>query len=418
MKHTFLSRKCIYLIEFKFNRSITLTLTVTKPTVQHCGTYLPTILTVILVHFSPEDPACFTNFTRMQEDYWNELLTLVTPLIQKKDTVMRKSISSKDRLSVTLRYLATGNTFKDLSYSTRIAPNTISNIVRSTLAAIIQVLEPRVITFPSTAEEWELIGHKFETLWNFPHCIGSLDGKHINFRPARKEGSKFRNYKGKDSIVLLALVDAEYKFLFVDIGKNGRMHDSAVFRESLLGNKIYSNTLPLPSPCEVPGYNYKLPYVIVGDDAFALKPNLLKPHPSRGLTLEKRIFNYRLSRARRTVENAFGILANRWRVLLSTIPLDVDMVETITYACVLLHNYLITKKNSHQWYVPNNYKISNSPNTNNHEEQLSEHQYGLEQQTGNRSCNNALEIRDKFSEYFNTAGAVPFQYTAVEMGNR
>lgn len=84
----------------------------------------------------------------------------------------------------------------------------------------------------------------------------SLDGKHINFRPARKEGSKFRNYKGKYSIVLLALVDAEYKFLFVDIRMNDRMHDSAVFRESPLGNKIYSNALPLPSRCEVPGFNY------------------------------------------------------------------------------------------------------------------------------------------------------------------
>lgn len=70
------------------------------------------------------------------------------------------------------------------------------------------------------------------------------------------------------------------------------------------------------------------------------------------------------------------------------------------------------------YLVPNNYRISNNFNTNSHEEQLSEHQYGLEQQTGNRSWNNALEIRDKFCEYFNTAGAVPFQYTAIEMGNR
>jgi len=373
---------------------------------------------VFLVDFRPEDPACFTNYTRMQEDCWNELLTLVTPLIQKKNTVMREAISPRDRLSITLRYLATGNTFRDLSYSTRIAPNTISNIIRSTLVAISEVLETRVLTTPSTPEEWALVGHKFETLWNFPHCIGSLDGKHVNFRPPRKEGSKFRNYKGKDSIILLALVDAEYRFLFVDIGRNGRMHDSAVFRTCPLGKKIYCNTLDLPPPCEVPGFSYKLPYVIVGDDAFALKPNLLKPYPHRGLTLDKRIFNYRLSRARRTVENAFGILANRWRVLLSTIPLDVKMVERITYVCVILHNYLIMKKNSHQWYVPHNYRISNNSNTNSQEVQLSERQHCMEQQTSNRSCNNALEIRDKFCEYFNTAGVVRFQYTAIEMGNR
>lgn len=125
------------------------------------------------------------------------------------------------------------------------------------------------------------------------------------------------------------------------------MHDSAVFRTSPLGKKLYSTTLALPSPCEVPGFNYKLPYVIVGDDAFALKPNVLKPYPDRGLTQDKRIFNYRLSRARRTVENGFGILSNRWRVLLSTISLDVKKVETIVYVCVLLHNYLIMKKNSY-----------------------------------------------------------------------
>lgn len=371
--------------------------------------------TIFSVNFSPEDPACFTNYTRMQEDHWNELLALVTPLIQKKNTVMREAISPRDRLSVTLRYLATGSTFRDLSYSTRIAPNTISKIIQSTMVAILKVLETRVLTTPSTPEEWALVGHKFETLWNFPHCIGSLDGKHINFRPPRKEGSKFRNYKGKDSIVLLALVDAEYRFLFVDVGRNGRMHDSAVFRTSPLGIKLYSTTLALPPPCEVPGFNYKLPYVIVGDDAFALKPNLLKPYPDRGLTQDKRIFNYRLSRARRTVENGFGILSNRWRVLLSTISLDVKKVETIVYVCVLLHNYLIMKKNSYQWYVPQNYRISN---TNIQEDQLSEYLPGLEQQTGNRSCNDALEIRDKFCEYFNTAGTVPFQYTAIEMGNR
>ncbi|XP_046743430.1 uncharacterized protein LOC124409688 [Diprion similis] len=255
---------------------------------------------------------------------------------------MCEAISPRDRLSVTLRFLATGNTFQDLSFSTRIAPNTISSIVNATLEAIIQVLEDKVLTFPSTVEEWILVAHKFETLWNFPHCIGSLDGKHINFRPPRKDGSKYRNYKGTDSVVLLALVDAEYKFLFIDIGRNGRMHDSAIFRESPLGIRINAGNLNLPPSCEIPGFNEKLPYVIVADDAFTLKSNLMKPYPNPGLTLEKRIFNYRLSRARRTVENAFGILANRWRVLLIPMSLAVDKVEKITYAC---KRYYLTVSN-------------------------------------------------------------------------
>lgn len=61
-----------------------------------------------------------------------------------------------------------------------------------------------------------MVAEKFNTLWQFPHCIGALDGKHINFRPPKKEGSTHRNYKGSDNIVLLGLVDSEYNFLFVD----------------------------------------------------------------------------------------------------------------------------------------------------------------------------------------------------------
>lgn len=74
---------------------------------------------------------------------------------------MRETILPRDRLSLTLRYLATGNPFRDLSYFTGIA----SNIVRSTLVAILKVLETRVMNTLSTAEEWTLVGHTFETIF-------------------------------------------------------------------------------------------------------------------------------------------------------------------------------------------------------------------------------------------------------------
>lgn len=228
-----------------------------------------------------------------------ELLFLVTPHIQKKDTRLREAISPRMRLSATLRYLATENSYQDLSFSTRIAPNTLSQIIPETLQAIITVLEEKFISFPSKPEDWKIVSDKFQTMWQFPHCIGVLDGKHIFFRPPPCDGSKYRNYKGTDSIILLALVDADYKFIFVDIGKNGRTHDSTVFRKSPLGIKLKENNLNLPQSSILPGFDYRMPYVIVGDDAFPLHVNLTKPYPERGLTQEKRIFNYRLSRARR-----------------------------------------------------------------------------------------------------------------------
>lgn len=344
----------------------------------------------------------------MEECIFGELLQLITLYIQKQDTVMREAISSRDRLSVTLRFLATGNTFQDLSYSTRIAPNTLSEIIPETLKAIITVLDKEVIVCPSTTEEWQIVAEKFNTLWQFPHCLGALDGKHIDFRPPRKEESIYRNYKGKDSIVLLGLVNAEYKFLFVDIGKNGHIHDASVFRESPLAIKLYSQTLNVPLPSSLPGYDRNLPYVIIADDAFPLKVNLMKPYPGRGLTFEKKIFNYRLSRARRIVENAFGILVNRFRILMNIIPLSVEKVELITYACCVLHNYLLKKKAS--WYIPSELREKNGTNT------IQSNLNNISQQTGNYSSVSANTVRDQYCQFFNTVGAVPWQETYVQEG--
>lgn len=337
-----------------------------------------------------------------------ELLFRITPYIEKKDTVMRKAISPRMRLSATLRYLATGNSFQDLSFSTRIAPNTLSQVVMETVRAIISVLEEEVISFPCKPEDWKIIADRFQTLWQFPYCIGALDGKHIFFRPPRCNGSMYRNYKGRDSIIILALVDADYKFIFVDIGKNGRTHDSLVFRESPLGIKMRENNLNLPQPSNLPEFNYKMPYVMVDDDAFPLHENLMKPYPERGLTQHKRIFNYRLSRARRVSENAFGILVNRFRILLNPMALSVEKVETITYACVLLHNFLLQKKV--RSYIPIKYRSNNS-------EIFESRLCSVRQQGGNRSSISAGEVRDMFATYFNTIGIVPWQYDIEKRGN-
>lgn len=83
--------------------------------------------------------------------------------------------------------------------------------------------------------------------------------------------------------------------------------------------------------------------VIVADEAFPLKENLMKPYPAKSLDDASRVFNYRLSRARRVSENAFGILVHRFRIFQSTIPLGPKKAEVIVLAAVALHNYLRTK---------------------------------------------------------------------------
>ena len=153
-------------------------------------------------------------------------------------------------------------------------------------------------------------------------------------------GTHYYNYKGFFSIVLLGLVDGNYKFLWADVGSPGSLSDCAVFNDGDLEPALRNNTLGLPPPDALPNDNRDTPYFLVGDDAFPLRRWMMKPFSHRYLSREELIFNYRTSRARRVSENAFGILAARWRCLLSTMHHSVEVSTDITKACLCLHNLM------------------------------------------------------------------------------
>jgi hypothetical protein len=172
------------------------------------------------------------------------------------------------------------------------------------------------IVTPGT-ETWKKIAHDFVKRWNFPHCIGAIDGKHIAMQAQNNSGAEHFNYKDFHSLVLLAACDANYVFTVVDIGAANKQNDAGIFRNSLLGQGLSRNLLGVPLPEKLPRSTKEAPYVIVGDEAFPLTNYVLRPYPGRGTHLlppHIRIFNYRLSRARRVIENAFGILVSRWRI--------------------------------------------------------------------------------------------------------
>lgn len=171
-----------------------------------------------------------------------------------------------------------------------------------------------------------------------------MDGKHVVFQAPKSSGSFFYNYKDTNSIVLLAIVDAYYNFLYINCGTNGRVSDGGVFAACDFNLELNNNTLKLPNDRPLPGLSHPTPFVILADAAFPLQKHILKPYPFRNMTDEDRIFNYRLSRGRRVVENVFGILANRFRVFLTTIKLSPEKVELLTLTCCILHNYLNTEQ--------------------------------------------------------------------------
>ena len=200
-----------------------------------------------------------------------------------------------------------------MGFSFRVAPNTISLLVPETCRAIIAEYGEEVIKLPTSPAEWKKVAQGFEECWNLPHAIGALDGKHVRIRNPYFSGSVYYNYKKFFSMVLLALVDHQYNFMFIDVGAVGAESDTGILAQSRLADLFINTQANLPPGEPLPGDSEgeNVEYFMVGDDAFGLKHWMMKPYPSRGLTRAERIFNYRLSRARRVVENAFGILAAR-----------------------------------------------------------------------------------------------------------
>ncbi|KAK5637862.1 hypothetical protein RI129_000145 [Pyrocoelia pectoralis] len=294
----------------------------------------------LLKELEPDD---YRNYMRMPEEVYMELLDLVSPYIEKNDTVMRQSISPHERLSSTLRCLATGRSLQDLKYSAVISPQALGKIIPETCKAICTVLWKEFAKFPTTKNEWEKIANGFEEKWNFPNCLGAVDGKHIIIVRPPNSGSYYYNYKGFFSIVLMAIVNANYEFILVDVGTNGRVSDGGVLENTDFFKKLVDKSLNIPDSKEIGPKKSKLPFVFVGDEAFSLRENFMKPYNVKELDYSKKIFNYRLSRARNVVEIVFGILAARFRLLHTQININETTVELAVLACCILHNYLRRK---------------------------------------------------------------------------
>ena len=220
--------------------------------------------------------------------------------------------------------------------------------MRDICRAIWLALNENYLKPPMSLEDWKKIAQQFFTEWNFPNCLGALDGKHIIIECPGYSGFQYYNYKGSFSIVLMAMHDANYRFTLVDVGNYGRENDAQIFNNSDMGKAFLANEINIPAPTIIDGH--ELPYVIVSDEIFALKPWLMKPYPGKGLTEEQAIYNYRLSRCQRTIENYFGILSARWCIFRRPIRAAPETDDGITKACLCLHNHLILTENAQ--YTP------------------------------------------------------------------
>ena len=185
----------------------------------------------------------------------------------------------------------------------------------------------------------------------------------------------------------------------MDVGASGQAGDAGVYAESSLKKALENKSLSLPTPANVEGISSKISYHIVADDAFPLTENIMKPFPHRNLNKSQRIFNYRLSQARHVVENAFGILANRFRAFLTTIKLNPDKVVDLVLAACCLHNFMV-ENNKHAYtsviHVEDTDQLQLISGTWRNDLQLS----GLAPTTGRNPRQSAKKQGEELTNYF------------------
>lgn len=139
-------------------------------------------------------------------------------------------------------------------------------------------------------------------------------------------------------------MDPFYKFITVDIANFGRLSDSGIFENSVF-YRVYLNGKSLLPTKPLPGNEDITPHVLIGDEGFALKEYLMRPFPRTAVIRDdrKKTFNYRLCRARRVVENSFGVLSQKYRIFHRPIESDVDTAIHVVKAACCLHNYIKVK---------------------------------------------------------------------------
>ena len=242
------------------------------------------------------------------------------------------------------RYINTGDSFRTISVSFRIGISTIQEIICDVAEAIWEELAPEFMPAINSPAQWKIVVQGFLEKWQFLHCCGALDGKHCTVQKPPKTGSLFWNYKRTFSIVLMALVDSDYKYIMVDVGAAGLEGDSNTFRNSAFRQQFMANRILFPLLENLPSTTTKAPFVLIGDEAFLGEMQLLKPYSKKTKTVSektKAVFNYRLSHACMCVECSFGILSSRFRFLFWCMTLSLGVATSMIKATCVLHNFLL-----------------------------------------------------------------------------
>ena len=294
---------------------------------------------------STYDANRFFETFRMTRETFNYILENVRDDLIKK-TLVEEPVAPDFRLAITIYKLSRGDYMYTIGEMCGLAVSTVSVIVSETCRVIVNTLWDESVgkLLPKSEEDFTNLIAKFGEEWQFPYVFGAIDGSHLPIKCCRggaKARKQYFNFKGFYSIVLIALVDAQYRFIWASVGAPGNTHDSTLFQSTRLWKQISDGDIVPNLVHQVK--DVEVPPLILGDGAFPLRPWIMKPHGDAVLSREKRYFNFRLSRARLVTEGAFGRLKSRFRILFRKCESDKENVKLYGLACVILHNLCIDR---------------------------------------------------------------------------
>ena len=290
----------------------------------------------VMMEATVDDYGWYANF-RVSKKTFQFLLDQLKDEITHDNTRLRAAVPPRCRLAITLYYFASTAEYRTIANLFGVSTPFVCNCVREVSEAIVKVLKSSLIFLPK-GDEIARIVDEYNEKWGFPMCCGAIDGTHIPIIAPVENHADYVNRKGFHSIVMQAVVDSSYLFRDIVVGWPGSVHDARILSNShlyRLGNdgKLFDVNLSQ----DIGGTTVKP--LILGDPAYPLLPWLLKPyqhHPD--ITASQKNFNYRLSRARMTVENTFGRWKARCRRFLKKVDMVVPKVTMAVAASCILHN--------------------------------------------------------------------------------
>ena len=226
----------------------------------------------------------FTNYMRMTPKFFEMIKSRLESRLASQAINYRAPISVGETSTLTIRYLATGEPYTSLSCQFRVGRSTISKFLSEVCRAIQDEFTREYLRCPTTPDVWKELKREFMFRWNVPHALGALDGKHVALKKPKNTGALYHNYKGFFSIVMLVLLDGQYKFRWVDAGTVGSCSDAQIFNASQLKRRIEDGRIGFP----ITQGGRDVPYFILAYNAFALKTWLMKPYGRRMLTRGER----------------------------------------------------------------------------------------------------------------------------------